>query len=153
MRFFISDSDGVITVFDSDEESTCTELIMKSDGIVVSENVQLSLRNDRSNKEDSGNVSGIRSNQAVYRQTETLVNENEQDGANERINALPMPKVVLYSREKVVVGTDCKVGRGMLNVGNTCYLNSTLQALFHIPAFANWLLSDGKHRKICGKTG
>lgn len=37
----------------------------------------------------------------------------------------------------------------MINVGNTCYLNSTLQALFHVPAFANWLISDSLHRETC----
>lgn len=37
----------------------------------------------------------------------------------------------------------------MTNVGNTCYLNSTLQALFHVPAIANWLMSDKEHREKC----
>lgn len=40
----------------------------------------------------------------------------------------------------------------MYNVGNTCYLNSTLQALFHVPAFANWLYADDEHRKKCEET-
>lgn len=38
---------------------------------------------------------------------------------------------------------------GMVNVGTSCYLNSTLQALFHVPAFANWLLMDDAHREKC----
>ena len=36
----------------------------------------------------------------------------------------------------------------MQNVGNTCYLNSTLQALFHTPALYNYLMS-GSHAKQC----
>ncbi|KMY97787.1 uncharacterized protein Dsimw501_GD13899, isoform B [Drosophila simulans] len=37
----------------------------------------------------------------------------------------------------------------MINVGNTCYLNSTLQALLHIPALANWLVSEQAHLADC----
>lgn len=67
---------------------------------------------------------------------------------------LPTPKVVLYPRNQVQIGWKSStrkwhVGAGMINMGNTCYLNSTLQALFHVPAFANWLVSDMAHRKTC----
>ncbi|XP_065084528.1 ubiquitin carboxyl-terminal hydrolase 36 isoform X2 [Ochlerotatus camptorhynchus] len=67
---------------------------------------------------------------------------------------LPTPKRVLYPRENVQIGWKAtgrkwNTGAGMVNVGNTCYLNSTLQALFHVPAIANWLISDSAHREQC----
>ncbi|CAD7004484.1 ubiquitin carboxyl-terminal hydrolase 36 [Ceratitis capitata] len=69
-------------------------------------------------------------------------------------NELPQPKRVLYPRENVIIGwknsvRKWQIGVGMMNVGNTCYLNSTLQALFHVPAMANWLMSDAKHIQNC----
>lgn len=64
---------------------------------------------------------------------------------------LPTPKRILYERDMVQIGwkngRKWSVGTGMTNVGNTCYLNSTLQALFHVPSFANWLFSDEEHRR------
>lgn len=42
-----------------------------------------------------------------------------------------------------------QIGLGLRNLGNSCYLNSTMQALFHIPAFAQWLLSYEEHEKNC----
>ena len=32
--------------------------------------------------------------------------------------------------------------QGLINLGNTCYLNATIQCLFHIPSFTNLLLSN-----------
>ena len=39
-------------------------------------------------------------------------------------------------------------GCGLKNLGNSCYLNATIQALLHIPYFVNWLLSiENLHSK------
>lgn len=40
------------------------------------------------------------------------------------------------------------VGLGIQNLGNTCFLSSTLQALTYVPAFAQYLLSE-QHGRSC----
>lgn len=41
----------------------------------------------------------------------------------------------------------CNPGSGFVNLGNSCFLNSTLQALFYIPGFSDILES---HNLSCG---
>lgn len=66
---------------------------------------------------------------------------------------LKMPKLELFPMESIQLGwndlPDWNAGCGFINMGNTCYLNSTLQALFHCPALANWLMSDKEHYNSC----
>lgn len=86
---------------------------------------------------------------------QNLVNNNRTNGISNKTPGaqLPAPKTTLYPIDKVQLGFRgaLSVGSGMMNLGNTCYLNSTLQALFHVPAFVNWLLSDNTHLK-CEQT-
>ncbi|CAH1737455.1 unnamed protein product [Aphis gossypii] len=70
----------------------------------------------------------------------------------DKVPRLPKPRVVLYPSERVQLGWQDEkmaVGSGLVNTGVICYINSTLQALFHIPAFTNWLLNDEQHKKMC----
>jgi ubiquitin carboxyl-terminal hydrolase 36/42 len=64
--------------------------------------------------------------------------------------------VTFFSPSGVVVGYRQirSAGAGMFNVGNTCYLNSTLQALFHTPALYNYLMANNAHAsRCCGGQG
>jgi len=66
----------------------------------------------------------------------------------------PRPKVTFCHPSEVSVGykSTRTPGSGMINLSNTCYMNSALQALFHTPALYNYLTSN-THTKQCKAAG
>ncbi|XP_034241758.1 ubiquitin carboxyl-terminal hydrolase 36-like [Thrips palmi] len=62
----------------------------------------------------------------------------------------PHPKKVLYTTTPAVTWVGPKPAEsGLVNVGNTCYVNATLQALVHLPGFVEFLQNDKSHRSRC----
>ena len=61
------------------------------------------------------------------------------------MDRVPKPPQTLFSREKVVLGyqTRARPGAGFTNLGNSCFLASTIQGLLHVPAFVNYIGSHG----------
>lgn len=62
----------------------------------------------------------------------STTNTTENGSSKAPINndsTLPEPKQVLYNPDKVTLGwqSHFRAGAGMVNLGNTCYLNATLQ--------------------------
>ena len=69
-------------------------------------------------------------------------------------DGIPSPKFVLFDVEKLELNWKkaIRVGSGLTNLGNTCFLNSALQCLTYTPPLANYLLT-GDHKRSCKVNG
>ncbi|XP_045155453.1 ubiquitin carboxyl-terminal hydrolase 36 [Echinops telfairi] len=65
-------------------------------------------------------------------------------------DGVPAPQKVLFPTERLSLRWErvYRVGAGLHNLGNTCFLNSTVQCLTYTPPLANYLLSR-EHARNC----
>ncbi|XP_007958027.1 ubiquitin carboxyl-terminal hydrolase 36 [Orycteropus afer afer] len=66
------------------------------------------------------------------------------------LDGVPAPQKVLFPTERLSLRWErvYRVGAGLHNLGNTCFLNSTIQCLTYTPPLANYLLSK-EHARNC----
>ncbi|XP_036920207.1 ubiquitin carboxyl-terminal hydrolase 36 [Sturnira hondurensis] len=69
-------------------------------------------------------------------------------------DGVPAPQKVLFPVERLSLKWErvYRVGAGLHNLGNTCFLNSTVQCLTYTPPLANYLLSR-EHARNCHQGG
>lgn len=79
----------------------------------------------------------------VFRQVSENVVGGQSDG-------IPAPQKMLFPGNKLTLKWErmYRVGAGLHNLGNTCFLNSTVQCLTYTPPLANYLLSK-EHSRAC----
>lgn len=77
--------------------------------------------------------------------------ENALEGGSDGV---PAPQKVLFPTERLSLSWErvFRVGAGLHNLGNTCFLNSTVQCLTYTPPLANYLLSQ-EHARNCHQGG
>ncbi|TKS90028.1 Ubiquitin carboxyl-terminal hydrolase 42 [Collichthys lucidus] len=69
-------------------------------------------------------------------------------------DGIDLPQKVLFAPERLnLKWTQVhRIGAGLQNMGNTCFLNSALQCLTYTPPFANYMLTR-EHSKTCHEPG
>lgn len=69
-------------------------------------------------------------------------------------DGIPTPQKMLFPVNKLSMKWErvYRVGAGLHNLGNTCFLNSTVQCLTYTPPLANYLLSK-EHSRSCRQSG
>uniref|UniRef100_A0A1A8JIB5 ubiquitinyl hydrolase 1 n=1 Tax=Nothobranchius kuhntae TaxID=321403 RepID=A0A1A8JIB5_NOTKU len=90
---------------------------------------------------------------AVYNSTPSSM-DRPKDQVLSSGDGIDSPQKVLFHPERLSLKWTQvhRVGAGLQNMGNTCFLNSALQCLTYTPPLANYMLSR-EHSKTCHEPG
>ncbi|GJJ08288.1 hypothetical protein Clacol_002499 [Clathrus columnatus] len=82
----------------------------------------------------------------------TIEEKNTRYQVGKRLREHYMPWIPNAEAITLLENTEpvpCYGRRGLLNLGQTCYLNVVLQALIHNPLLRNYFLSDAHNHRLC----
>ncbi|XP_065805520.1 ubiquitin carboxyl-terminal hydrolase 42 [Labrus bergylta] len=101
----------------------------------------------------SGGCLGPMPGAAVYNSTQSSV-ERSKEQVISCDDGIDLPQKVLFPAERLhLKWTQVhRIGAGLQNMGNTCFLNSALQCLTYTAPFANYMLTR-EHSKTCHEPG
>ncbi|XP_035525816.1 ubiquitin carboxyl-terminal hydrolase 42 [Morone saxatilis] len=89
----------------------------------------------------------------VYNSTPSSVDRPKEQVISSD-DGIDLPQKVLFPPERLNLKWTQfhRIGAGLQNMGNTCFLNSALQCLTYTPPFANYMLTR-EHSKTCHEPG
>ncbi|XP_056910937.1 ubiquitin carboxyl-terminal hydrolase 42 isoform X1 [Takifugu flavidus] len=96
---------------------------------------------------------GSASGAAVFNTTPTCVDRPKEQVLNSG-DGIEIPQKVLFPPERIYLKWTQvhRIGAGLQNMGNTCFLNSALQCLTYTAPFSNYMLTR-EHSKTCHEPG
>ncbi|XP_077475555.1 ubiquitin carboxyl-terminal hydrolase 36 [Stigmatopora argus] len=80
--------------------------------------------------------------------------KRQDNGIGGQGDGIAPPQKMLFPPNKLTLKWErvYRVGAGLQNLSNTCFLNSTVQCLTYTPPLANYLLSK-EHSRVCHQSG
>jgi hypothetical protein len=100
---------------------------------------------------ENGTANGLQNGGHISRESsldDTASSEDTDDGAKPRINGELRPGTKVKDAISTEWPQPLQRPPGLRNFANTCYMNSTLQALMHVPPLVTYCLSR-THDSIC----
>ncbi|XP_034050471.1 ubiquitin carboxyl-terminal hydrolase 42 isoform X2 [Thalassophryne amazonica] len=102
----------------------------------------------------SGSCLGPTPAAAVYNSTSSSGDRPKEQVITASVDGIELPQKILFQPERLNLkwAQVHRIGAGLQNMGNTCFLNSALQCLTYTPPFANYMLTRD-HSKTCHEPG